>query len=86
MLEQSVITDQRIAWPEQFSSVRSYTEDLCRPLRTEDYIPQPVPFISPPKWHLAHTTWFFEEFVLKPYAPSYQVYHRDYSFFVQQLL
>ena len=80
MLEQPVLTEQGIALSDQFVSVRRYTEELCAPLHTEDYIPQPVPFISPPKWHLAHTTWFFEEFVLKPYARNYKVYHPDFSF------
>ncbi|HEV7351223.1 ergothioneine biosynthesis protein EgtB [Telluribacter sp.] len=64
----------------QYQSVRAYTEALCKPLQVEDYIPQPVEFISPPKWHLAHTTWFFEEFVLCKYQPGYQKYHADFSY------
>ena len=64
----------------QYQAVRKYTEQLCEPLQTEDYIPQPVAFASPPKWHLAHTTWFFEEFVLKPYASNYKIYHSHFSF------
>ncbi|MEM7369402.1 MAG: ergothioneine biosynthesis protein EgtB [Bacteroidota bacterium] len=64
----------------QFQQVRTYTTDLCRPLSPEDYIPQPVAFISPPKWHLGHTTWFFEELILKPNIPDYQAYHEDFSF------
>ncbi|GAB3177982.1 ergothioneine biosynthesis protein EgtB [Telluribacter humicola] len=65
---------------EQYRSVRTYTEALCKPLRVEDYIPQPVEFISPPKWHLAHTTWFFEEFLLCKYQPGYQRFHPDFSY------
>ncbi|MEO1257869.1 MAG: ergothioneine biosynthesis protein EgtB [Bacteroidota bacterium] len=64
----------------QFLDIRHYTERLCEPLTTEDYIPQPVEFISPPKWHLAHVTWFFEEFVLKIYVSDYKIYHEDFSY------
>jgi len=55
---------------ERYRAVRKYTEQLCGPLETEDYIPQPAAFVSPPKWHLAHTTWFFEAFVLEPNLPK----------------
>ncbi|GLR18478.1 ergothioneine biosynthesis protein EgtB [Portibacter lacus] len=65
---------------EKYISVRGYTEQLCEPLQVEDYIPQPEAFVSPPKWHLAHTTWFFEAFVLEPNIPTYQRYHEDFSF------
>ena len=63
-----------------YQEVRKHTRELCSPLNTEDYIPQPEEFVSPPKWHLAHTTWFFEEFVLKEHLENYKVYHMDYSF------
>jgi ergothioneine biosynthesis protein EgtB len=65
---------------DQFKNTRAYTEALCQPLNTEDYIPQPVLFASPPKWHLAHITWFFEEFVLKKYKPDYEVFDPTFSF------
>ncbi len=65
---------------QKYHEVRQYTEGLCKPLKTEDYIPQPAPFVSPPKWHLAHTTWFFEAFVLEPNLPHYQRFHEDFSF------
>jgi len=63
-----------------YKEVRQYTEQLCAPLQNEDYIPQPVDFASPPKWHLAHTTWFFEEFVLRKYATDYEIYHSHFSY------
>lgn len=63
-----------------YQAVRAYFEKLCEPLQIEDYVPQPVPYVSPPKWHLAHTTWFFEQFVLTVYKPDYQVFHKDFSF------
>ena len=61
-------------------STRSHSEALCQPLQTEDYVVQPIEDVSPPKWHLGHTTWFFEEFVLKPFVPGYSVFHDDYAF------
>lgn len=64
----------------QFDTIRQRSVDLCAPLRVEDYIPQPVDFVSPPKWHLAHTTWFFEEFVLATFVPNYQRFHPDFSY------
>jgi ergothioneine biosynthesis protein EgtB len=63
-----------------YEDVRSYTEKLCAPLEIEDYIPQPVVDVSPPKWNIAHTTWFFEEMVLKKYAPDYQVFDPNFGF------
>ncbi|MBK7392623.1 MAG: ergothioneine biosynthesis protein EgtB [Chloracidobacterium sp.] len=63
-----------------YTSVRSYTEKLCEPLETEDYIPQPVIDASPPKWNIAHTTWFFEEMVLKNFVPDYKVFDENFSF------
>lgn len=65
---------------EQYNTVRAYTELLCRPLHTEDYVPQPVAYASPPKWHIAHVTWFFEEMVLKQYMEGYKEFHPDFCF------
>ncbi len=65
---------------EQYNSIRKHTENICQHLQTEDFVPQPVNFVSPPKWHLAHTTWFFEQFVLKEHLPDYKVFDDDFSF------
>lgn len=65
---------------EQYKTVRNRTEELCRPLKTEDYIPQPVVFASPAKWHIAHTTWFFEEMILKNHMSDYKEFHPDFCF------
>ena len=62
----------------QFQRVRSQTEDLCLPLEIEDYQIQPMADASPPKWHLAHVTWFFETFVLAKYFPNYKVFKPGY--------
>lgn len=64
----------------RYNSVRNFTIEICSPLTIEDYIPQPVPFASPPKWHLAHTTWFFEEMILKNFDPDYMEFHSDFGF------
>lgn len=65
---------------DQYHHIRRHTEGICSMLQPEDHVPQPVPFVSPPKWHLAHTTWFFEEFLLKPHLPGYNVFNDDFSF------
>ena len=49
-----------------YREVRRTTEALCAPLETEDYVVQSMPDASPAKWHLAHTSWFFETFILLP--------------------
>jgi ergothioneine biosynthesis protein EgtB len=55
--------------------VRAATEVLCEPLAIDDYGVQPMADASPAKWHLAHSTWFFETFVLKPYLAGYRDFH-----------
>ncbi|MGD1843768.1 MAG: ergothioneine biosynthesis protein EgtB [Salibacteraceae bacterium] len=63
-----------------YTTVRQATETLCAPLEPEDYVVQPIEDVSPPKWHLAHTTWFFETFVLKGFVEGYQEFHPDFGF------
>ena len=65
---------------ERYRQVRQWTEQLCSPLETEDYVIQSMPDASPARWHLAHTTWFFETFVLKAFVPDYEPYHPRYEF------
>jgi ergothioneine biosynthesis protein EgtB len=64
----------------KYHEVRNLTLKICEPLRVEDYVPQPKEFVSPPKWHLAHTTWFFEEFILKKHLAGYKEFHPDFGF------
>ncbi|MBI2485424.1 MAG: ergothioneine biosynthesis protein EgtB [Deltaproteobacteria bacterium] len=63
-----------------YKEVRNFTELLCKPLVTEDYVIQSMPDVSPTKWHLAHTTWFFETFVLSKVNPNYESPHPQYSY------
>lgn len=65
---------------ERYKTVRQRTEDICAPLETEDYVVQPVADVSPPKWHIGHTTWFFETFVLKSYVEGYEEFNSDYNY------
>ena len=64
----------------KFFAARAQSENLCLPLITEDFSVQPSEFASPPKWHLAHVSWFWETFVLSKYLADYQVFHEDFSF------
>ncbi len=65
---------------EQYISVRQHSVNICSSLKTEDYVVQPIVDVSPPKWHLGHTTWFFETFILVPYFSAYQAFDPNYNF------
>jgi len=65
---------------EAYKKVRQRTNEICKNLQTEDYVVQPVEFVSPPKWHIGHTTWFFETFILIPHFPNYQIFNDQYNF------
>ncbi|MEQ8627925.1 ergothioneine biosynthesis protein EgtB [Ekhidna sp.] len=65
---------------ELYKGVRAHTQNLCEPLEVEDFVVQPVMDVSPLKWHLGHTTWFFETFVLKPNVSDYKEFHPKYPF------
>jgi ergothioneine biosynthesis protein EgtB len=64
----------------RFADTRKHSEKICAPLEVEDHTIQPVADVSPPKWHLGHTTWFFEAFVLRKYVPAYPLFHEDYAY------
>lgn len=65
---------------ELFLSVRARTEALASPLSAEDMVVQSMPDVSPTKWHLGHTTWFFETFILKNFDPDYKVFNKTYNY------
>ncbi|MEO8649636.1 MAG: ergothioneine biosynthesis protein EgtB [Acidobacteriota bacterium] len=64
----------------EYVRVRVYTEKLCEPLEIEDFIPQPVEDVSPARWNIAHTTWFFEEMILKRFVAGYRVFDEKFGF------
>lgn len=69
----------REALAEHYAAVRRSSEALCQPLAPDDYGLQAIPDVSPAKWHLAHTSWFFETFLLKPFLTGYRPYHPLYE-------
>lgn len=65
---------------DRYRQVRQFSHRLCQPLVTEDYGIQSMADVSPPKWHLAHVSWFFETFLLLPRLAGYEVFHPDYGY------
>jgi ergothioneine biosynthesis protein EgtB len=65
---------------QQYRAVRRASDWLCEPLAIEDYIPQSMPDASPVKWHLAHTTWFFETMVLRTTVPDYRPFDPQFVY------
>src|SRR5439155_23136302 len=63
-----------------FEEVRNFSERLCETLEPEDYVVQSMPDVSPTKWHLAHTSWFFETFILKVWMPQYRTAIPQYAY------
>ncbi|NNE39160.1 MAG: ergothioneine biosynthesis protein EgtB, partial [Gammaproteobacteria bacterium] len=64
----------------EFSRVREFSESLCQPLQRDDYQIQSIPQTSPPKWHIAHMTWFYETFILADFQQGYQPFRAEYDF------
>jgi ergothioneine biosynthesis protein EgtB len=65
---------------DRFHQIRKFTNALCADLEPEDCVVQSMPDVSPTKWHLAHTTWFFETFILKKFAPGYRAEIPEYAY------
>lgn len=63
-----------------YNNVRQQTQFLCDPLEIEDFVVQPIVDVSPLKWHLGHTTWFFETFVLVPHLKGYKLFNKKYPY------
>ena len=78
--------DPRQYWLETFRSVRAETERRAALLSPEDQVVQSMPDASPTKWHRAHVTWFFEQFLLKPYVKNYTPFDERFAYLVQFLL
>src|SRR5580692_1211606 len=67
-------------WLETFRSVRTETERRAALLSPEDQVVQSMPDASPTKWHRAHVTWFFEQFLLRPYAKNYRPFEERFAY------
>ena len=65
---------------DRFHQIRKFTNALCADLKPEDCVVQSMPDVSPTKWHLAHTTWFFETFILKKFVPGYRAEIPEYAY------
>jgi len=82
--EQAVVAeppvDSRRRWLRAFAAVRAETERRAAPLSAEDQVAQSMPDASPTKWHRAHVTWFFEQFLLRPFNPSYRSFDERFSY------
>jgi ergothioneine biosynthesis protein EgtB len=64
----------------RYSAIRKASVDICKPLSHEDHVVQPAAFVSPPKWHLAHSTWFFEHFILSKNKKGYKAFNESYNY------
>ena len=73
-------TSRARAIQELYLSVRARTMQIVAPLVIEDYVIQTAEFMSPPRWHIGHTSWFFET-LLQTYQPGYKVYSDEYLFY-----
>src|SRR5688572_25749588 len=76
----TVIAAREATLLSRYQHVRTFTEQLCEGLELEDFVVQSMDDVSPTKWHLAHTSWFFETFVLQPHAPNYTPLNPTYQF------
>ncbi len=72
--------EARRFWGDAFAAVRGETERRAAPLSAEDQVLQSMPDTSPAKWHRAHVTWFFEQFLLRPFAPSYRPFDERFAY------
>ena len=73
-------SERAAALIQRFREIRDFTTRLCRGLQPEDCVVQSIPDVSPTKWHLAHTSWFFETFILKVWVPEYQPAVPEYAY------
>ncbi len=71
---------RRARLSDSYKRVRAFSEHLAEPLETEDYVIQSMPDASPTKWHLAHTSWFFETFILASHVAGYHSPHPQYNY------
>src|SRR5436305_9789590 len=77
---QAVADSKATAIADLYNSVRARTLKIVAPLEIEDYVIQTAEFMSPPRWHIGHTSWFFET-VLQKFQPDYRTYSEDFLFY-----
>ncbi len=80
MTVETLLPAQTATLSSRYTRIRRSTEALCDGLATEDYVVQSMDDVSPTKWHLAHTSWFFETFVLRPHLEGYRPVDNAYAF------
>lgn len=78
--DEAVSTLSREHLLNRFKVIRNFSLEICKPLITEDYVIQSIPDVSPTKWHLSHTSWFFETFVLNEASGNYKSLHPQYAY------
>src|SRR6059058_6711601 len=77
---QAVADSKASSIADLYKSVRARTLEIVAPLEIEDYVIQTAEFMSPPRWHIGHTSWFFET-VLQKFQSGYRVYSEDFLFY-----
>ena len=78
-LAQPDVQSARRTLVDDYQRIRKDSEQICAPLKTDDYCVQTMPDVSPAKWHLAHTSWFFETFILLPFLDNYRCFDSYYD-------
>lgn len=73
-------TSHSLDLQQRYLDVRSRSARICQGLNPEDFVIQSAEHVSPPKWHLAHTTWFFETFILQPHHKDYKLFHPEFNY------
>src|SRR5271155_2846941 len=73
-------SDSQRFWLDAVRAVRAETERRAAPLSAEDQVVQSMADVSPTKWHRAHVTWFFEQFLLRPFAPTYRIFDERFPY------
>ena len=80
MPEQKPLANDPADWTDAYRKTRAYSERICSPLETDDYQLQSIVETSPPKWHIAHVSWFFETFLLTPFLPGYRPFDPRFAY------
>ncbi len=80
MAEPMTLQADEADWIDAYRKTRAYSEWICSPRETDDYQLQSIVETSPPKWHIAHVSWFFETFILTPFLSGYRPFHPSFAY------